>query len=99
MVWRSRVFVLVGCLAASACVGGPTSEWPKGADSDDGDEGTSGPGPMDAGKKPSQSIDAGVPSRPADNGTDCHGNSDAGIPLDAAAAPRTDASLPDAGCR
>jgi hypothetical protein len=59
---------------------------------------------MDAGKKGSATIDAGgaKPSEPEDSpcvGAADAGVADAGLAMDAAGAPSSDASLPDAGCR
>ena len=94
MVSRSRVLLLVGCLAAPACIGGPTSDWPKGAEA----PGNGGPGGLDAGKKPPM-RDAGGSTPVIADAPSCARDEDAGIPLDAGDAPGLDASLPEAGCR
>ncbi|MET0344245.1 MAG: hypothetical protein ABW252_24730, partial [Polyangiales bacterium] len=64
------LWLLLG-LAASGCVGGPTSDWPKGADEDDGDSPLTPPtnGAADAGAS-AGGLDAG---RPTFDDGDCAG--------------------------
>lgn len=99
MFLRPRTLLLLLCLAASGCIGGPTSDWPRGASSDSDDE-ASGPATRDAGRKPA--IDGGVVAPTEAAETPCSPESDAGVvitgTLDAGPRPASDASLPDAGC-
>ncbi len=44
-----RALWFVSCFAAVGCFGGPTSDWPKGADSEDDDEKPSAPANADGG--------------------------------------------------
>lgn len=80
-----RASLLALCLTAFSCEGGPTSEWPKGADGEDDPT----QGAADGGV--AVRLDASSP-RPVD---DCAPQEDAGLPDGGV----SDASTPDGSCR
>jgi hypothetical protein len=83
-----RVLWLSLCCAAAvagACFGGPTSDWPKGADGDDDESGAPPVGPMrDGGLAGGGKLDAGTSKPTYDSCLPDAG--DAGLPDGGAAA-------------
>lgn len=105
-----RALWVVICLAASACIGGPTSEWPTSGHESENPQTPPRGGSADAGGLNAGRMDAGTAGSVADGDEEssCEdafdGGSDAGVgdpddPSNPHDHPQDEPSAPDAGCR